>query len=248
MSDAFVSWMYNQIEADNKAREYEYWHASSIAECPRTQYLKRLGVPPITQPTGAKILRWTAGHKIEEVVRPYLQKKFPDLQSNVRMTSEHYDLTGEYDNYSPEHQLIIEIKSISGRALKYKAVADDRHHLRDGKPYLNHLYQNHAYVLLLREQQLPVKEILFLYVTLDGLLVSYTEPVNLSINQSVVKRLKLLKDAWKKQVPPPCYCSDEAHPLYKSCMQFCDYKDPRTGECCSKKLIERSSNIEGVKQ
>lgn len=232
MSDQLASFLYNRIEADNQPRVFEHWHASSIAECPRTQYLKRLGVSPITQPTGAKMLRWTAGHKIEEVVRPYLQERYPDMVSNHRMTSEHYDLTGEYDNYSLEQQEIIEIKSVNGRALAYKKVGDDRHHLRDGKPYLNHLYQNHAYVLLLRELKFPVKQITFLYVTLDGLLVSYTVPVDPAICEAVIKRLNVLRDAWQHQSLPPCYCSQEDHPLYKSCMQFCEFKDARKGVCC----------------
>lgn len=237
MSDTLASFIYDSVEADNKPRILEQWHCSSIAECPRAQYFKRLKFKTLRRPTGAKILRWEAGHKIEEVVRPHLQKHYPHLKSNVRYTSKELDLTGEYDNYSEENKTLIEVKSVIGHAFRKRYSGDTRYHLRDEQPYLSHLYQNHAYVLLLREQGLPVEQITFLYVTLDGLICSYTVSVDGDIISAVKKRLDVLKTALETNQPPDCLCYAE-HPLYKSCTQFCDFYNAGTKVCCDETLLK----------
>lgn len=234
MSDLLASYIYNSVAEANEPRVFERWHASSIAECPRAHYYKRLGVPPITQPTAAKMIRWQAGHILEEVVRPHLQKHYPDLKSNIRLNSDVWDLTGEYDNYSEASKLLIEVKSVNGRAIKRRYADEDRYHLRDEQPYLNHIYQNHAYALLLQEHKLPIERITFLYVTLDGLLCSYTMEIKLGVIDAVKKRLGILRTALKSDELPDCLCLDTAHPLYNCQMRWCDYKDE--GGCCDERL------------
>lgn len=236
MADELAIAIYKSIHEANEPRMFKNFHASSIAECPRSHYFKRMGVPPVSQPTAAKMLRWQAGHIIEEVVRPHLQKLYPDLKSNVRLTSKKLDLTGEYDNYSEANKLLIEVKSVSGGAVKRRKVGDDRYHLRDEQPYLGHIYQNHAYVLLLREQGLPVENITFLYVTLDGLIVSYETKVNDSIQANVEKRLKMLNEALKTNKLPACLCRED-HPLWNSATRWCDFKGE--DECCSPELLTK---------
>jgi hypothetical protein len=236
MPDLLASYVYNSIADANEPREYNEWHASSVAECPRAQYFKRLGVPPVTQPTAAKMIRWQAGHSLEEVVRSHLAKHYPDLKSNVRMTSKKWDLTGEYDNYSEKAKLLVEVKSVSGYAMKKRYADEDRFHLRDSQPYLNHIYQNHAYVLLLREKKLPVERITFLYITLDGLLCSYTINVREGVLEAVRKRLVILKQAMTAQTAPDCMCGNLDHPLYHCQMRWCDYKT-KDG-CCDVNLLK----------
>ncbi len=239
MSDLLASKLYDSIAAANEPRIINNWHASSIAECPRAQYYARLKIPALTLPTAAKMLRWQAGHIIEEVVRPHLLGIYPDLISNQRLTSEELDLTGEYDNYSPSKKLLIEVKSVGPRAVRYRKKDEDRYHLRDDGPYLAHLYQNHAYVLLLRENNLPVERIKFLYVTLEGLLVSYDVSVDEVILKNVKTRLEVLKKAQAGTLPP-CLCKED-HPLYKSSSQFCNYKGE--DECCSTKLLKEANRV-----
>lgn len=234
MSDILASKIYKSIREANQPRVFEHWHASSIAECPRAHYYKRLGIKPLALPTAAKMLRWQAGHLIEEVVRPHLKNLYPDLVSNERLTSEAMDLTGEYDNYSQKNSLIVEVKSVGPRAVRYKKKDEDRYHLRDDGPYLAHQYQNHAYVLLLGEKNLPVENITYLYVTLEGLLVTYETQVDDSILSNVKKRLSILKMS-QEGVLPDCLCKPE-HPLWGSCMQFCDYREEN--ECCSEELTK----------
>lgn len=230
---ALTSKLYATIQEAEIPRVMHQWHASSLAQCPRAQFLARQGVPRLVQPGAGKILRWQAGHLIEQVIRPYLAQEFPDLLSNVRMTNKELDLTGEFDNYSPSAKALIEIKSVSSHAVKYKKVADTRHHLRDEQQYLHHEYQQHAYVALMGDTQ-PVEQIVYLYITLDGLIVSYVTPVKPVLVEAVRKRLELLQGHWAKQMLPPCFCDQQEHPLYRGQMQYCDYKEP-TG-CCKEEL------------
>lgn len=250
--------LYSSLQSENSPRSMENWHASSIAQCPRAQFYARAAIHPLTKPTGAKILRWQAGHIIEGVIRPHLKQQFPDLISNVRFTNEELDLTGEIDNYSPEHKALIEIKSVSSHAVKYRKVADTRAHLRDERPYLGHEYQQAAYVILMRTQgtildieaitrnkqhipvTLEVEQVVFLYITLDGLLVPYSMPVNEEIVSNVLKRLELLRVSWKAQEPPPCLCN-ENHPLWKSSTQFCDFRDG--DKCCDLSIWEDQKTL-----
>lgn len=232
ISDLTTS-LYQSISDENKPREMKYWHASSLAMCPRTQFYMRAGIPPLQKPGAGKVLRWKAGHLIEEVIRPHLKKQFPNLISNVRFTNEDLDLTGEIDNYDPDSKSLIEIKSVSSHAVKYRKVADTRAHLRDEHQYLNHEYQQAAYVELTKPQY-EVEQIVYLYITLDGLLVPYSTPVNEQIIMKVKKRLEILREAWELQTPPQCICLQEDHPLYKSTMQWCEFKEENG--CCSIEL------------
>lgn len=234
MIDRLAVQLYKSIANDDEPRIFDHWHASSMAECPRAHYYKRLGIKPLVKPTAAKMLRWKAGHLIEEVIRPHLLKIYPDLVSNERLTSEAMDLTGEYDNYSEENKLLIEVKSVGPRAVRYRKKEEERYNLRDDQPYLAHLYQNHAYVLLLREAGMMVQKITFLYVTLEGLLVTYETQVDENILSYVKRRLDVLQKALEG-ILPDCLC-DPDHPLWGSCTQFCDYRT-ETG-CCSENLLK----------
>lgn len=237
MNDDLANLLYEQVRADNEVRVFEHWHYSSLAECPRTQYFKRLGIKPLTYIGGGKMLRWKAGHLIEEVVRPYLEKIYPGLESNVRMTDEDDDATGEFDNYSEDQATLIEIKSVNGHAFRYRKVSEHRSHLRGEEPYNSHLLQNHGYVRQLRKRGKPVEFIHFVYISLDGLIATYKVPVSQSYLDEVDNRLKTLNTAWKAQQPPECICNDKEHKYYKSTLQWCDYR--QGDECCSLNLIKK---------
>lgn len=221
--------LYQSISAENEERVYKHWHASSMAECPRAHYFKRMGVPTLNTPTAAKMLRWKAGHLIEEVIRPHLLKKYPDLKSNVRLTSDKLDMTGEYDNYSQAEKTIFEVKSVHVYAPNKIE--------KEGKPYLNHEYQNHAYVMLLDELGMPVEKIVYIYISLDGRIIVIDTKVQKTILDGVQKRLDILKEAMNG-VKPPCFCDDE-HPLWGSTMQYCDYKQDDE-DCCDIKLLKET--------
>jgi hypothetical protein len=236
-SQTLIANLYNQIRDGDEQRPMERWHASSIAQCPRAQYFGRLGIQRTRQPGAGMVLRWKAGHLIEEVIRPYLKHDFPDLQSSIRFESAVLDLTGELDNYSQSEKAIIEIKSVSGHAVKYRRVGDDRHHLRDEKQYLHHEYQQACYVKLLRETNHPVEQIVYLYITLDGLLVPYVTPINKEALDFVSIRLERLNEFWLNQQVPPCQCQDETSALYKPVMQYCDYSQEGK-DCCDLSLLD----------
>lgn len=237
--------LYDAIEKANERREYKHWHASSIAECPRTQYMKRLGRPSLNNPTGAKILRWNAGHAIEFAIRDHIEKVYGSIDSNKRFTSDKLDLTGEFDNLVLSDSRLIEIKSVHDFAFHEEggvtALKEDTGQKgpRGGKvfglkqdPYMHHELQNHAYVLLLKEQGIEVKSIDYVYISLGGRIAVYSTRVSGSKLEAVERRLKELREAWERQEPPKCLCKDYDSPLYAGVYRYCDYRRETTGECC----------------
>ena len=232
MSDDISIKLYQAISDANEPRVFDMWHASNIADCPRAHYMKRLGVKPVSIPSAAKMLRWQAGHLIEEVIRPHLLTLYPNLETNQRIWSKEWDLTGEYDCYDVTSKTLIEIKSVGPRAVKYRKKEDTRYHLRDEQPYPAHVLQNHAYTLLLKEEP---KQITFIYITLEGLIVPYTVPVSEDNLNHVKDRLNLLNASWSVKEPPDCICT-EANPMYRSLLQFCDYK--QEDNCCDINLMK----------
>jgi hypothetical protein len=242
--------LYQTISDSNEVRIFECWHASSIAECPRAHYFKRLGIKPLNKPSAALILRWTAGHLIEEAIRKHLLKIYPDMISNERMTSKKYDMTGEYDNYVPSEKTLIEIKSVHDSAFIER---DGQTHLKDhdgisanGKnkwkskdgPYLHHEIQNHSYVLLMEEKEIFVEHIIYVYISLSGRIVVYKTDVQKHLLDNVRARLTCLNDAWGKKIPPICLCDNKEHPLYPIMSKYCDFH-VEGGECCSLSLINK---------
>lgn len=236
-SDELAIKLYQAIAEDNETRKYEQFHASNIAECPRAHFYKRLGLEPLRKPSGALVLRWQTGHKIEEVIRPYLLKIYPNLQSNQRLTSDKMNLTGEYDNMNPDTKELIEIKSVHPQAVKYKKVGDTRNHLRDEGPYLHHEWQQHAYVLLLKEQGVEIERITYLYISLSGLLVPYTTEVNPEILRNVKDRIDYLNTCYTAKQLPRCTCNED-DVFWKMTGQYCDYQQEGK-PCCDSSLVNK---------
>lgn len=235
--------LYQSIGAANEERVYKHWHASSIATCPRTHYFERLGVEHTRRVSSALVLRWGAGHHLEESLRPHIEKVWGRTTSNVRLTSKKWQLTGEYDNLILDGTTLVEVKSVHDRAFGYGKEAT----LRDNEPYLHHVLQNHAYVLLLGEEGKVVTNIDFVYVSLSGRLCVYKTEVNPKYLEWVKARLTLLNEAWKEQIPPVCKCSEVDSPLFGGVYQWCDFRssdapDPPTKEedpnCCNLNLIK----------
>lgn len=236
--------LYQSIAKSNKPRVYEHWHASSTYECPRAQYLKRKGLEGAEKPSGAKIIRWGAGHKLEEELRQHVDSVWGGTTSNERLTSDKLDLTGEYDNLtkSPPFTLI-EVKSVSDWAFHNKSEPKrlkqstgvknkwgrDEFEPRN-TPYLHHEYQNHAYALLLAEAHIDVTGIDYLYSSLSGLMCVYHTEVDPEKLDWVKRRVAGLNKYWQSQELPPCYCLRTDDPLYDLSYRWCEFKTE--GGCC----------------
>lgn len=239
------STIYERVKEDRDSHPYVHWHASSIAECPKSHYLKRKHIPPYRSVGAGKLLRWKAGHIFEEAVRPYLG----EVTSNKRFTSRALDLTGEYDNYREDIKALVEIKTVHPAALKEKKTENGTvvglkkqigfHPNGNRKwdikehPYLHHLLQQHCYVKLMAEEGIEVEQLVFVYIALDGRVVTYREEVDQMHLDEVDRRLKILNDAWESQTPPECLCHETNHPLYDGVMQWCDYREG--DKCCELK-------------
>lgn len=236
--------LYQAISESNEDRVFKHFHASSIADCPRAHYMKRMGIAGLEKPSAAKILRWKTGHLAEQAFRdfvPVLFDKDTEIKSNVRLTSKKLDLTGEYDNYSPEFKTLVEIKTVHDYAFVER---DGKTYLKDhdgfdakgrnkwkakDTPYLHHEIQNHCYVKLLAEEGEIVEAIKYVYISLSGRIVVYDTKIQEDIMGNVNRRLEALNKAWKDQVPPECICK-EGHPLYDSVMKWCPYREENN--CC----------------
>lgn len=239
--------LYQSIGSANEERTYHHWHASSIATCPRTHYFERLGVPHLRKPTAAKVIRWGAGHKLEEELRTHISSVWGETISNVRLTSDKWDLTGEYDNLTLDGTRLVEVKSVHDRAFGYGKEAT----LKDNQPYLHHVLQNHAYVLLLAEEGTVVTHIDFVYVSLSGRLCVYKTEVNSKYLEWVKARLTMLNEAWRDKIPPICICTQDESPLFGGVYQWCDYRSDEAQKpptkiadpnCCSIDLIKEKIN------
>ena len=250
--DAIVS-LYQSIKEANEDRVYEAWHASSIATCPRSHYFQRLGIKGLNEPTGAKILRWGAGHHLEKSIRPHIEKLYPGVGSNERMTSTKMDMTGEFDNYSEKLATLIEVKSVSdyafweegadtglkeecGTYINPRTGKENKKYQIKRTPYLHHEVQQHSYKLLLEELGKPVKYIDYVYISLNGRIVVYKTEPDAKVEQGVKDRLSLLNEAWRTKTPPQCICTPN-HKLWGAVLQWCDYRTE--AGCCDLKLIKK---------
>jgi hypothetical protein len=251
--------LYQSILDGNDERVFKHWHASSIAMCPRNQFYKRKGIKGLNKPSAAKVIRWSAGHHLETAIRDHVANVWGATISNERLTSKEWDLTGEFDNKTVSDNRLIEIKSVhdmafierSGEAslkerIGYKTLANGKEQAvyePKTEPYLAHQLQNHAYVILLAEQGIEVKNIDYVYLALGGRLCVYTTEVSPEYLDNVKQRLMMLKKAQKTNTPPPCMCHMKEHPLYESTLVFCDYKNQETDECCSLSLLKEVTNV-----
>lgn len=240
--------LYQAIADGNEQRTYDMWHASSIAMCPRAQYLKRLGIPEVApKPSGALVIRWQAGHNLEAAIQPYIGKVYGGIVSNERITSTEMQLTGEFDNLVLTDNRLVEIKSVHDYAFFDRdgvvSLKENIGTWPNGKnkwgskdtPYLGHELQNHGYVLLLAGENKSVTDIDYVYISLSGRLVVYSTKVQDKLLFNVTARLKALNEAWEAQEAPVCICVPE-HELYDSVMKFCPYKTEHG--CC-----EYSNNV-----
>lgn len=244
--------LYTAIKDSNERRVFEHWHASSISDCPRSHYYKRLGVKPLNEPSAALVIRWGAGHLLEEMIRPQIETVYGKTKSNERLTSEKLNLTGEFDNLVIKDNRLVEVKSVHDMAFIER---DGKTYLKENtgtmqrggrevntwgikeKPYMHHELQNHAYVLLLAEQGIKVSGIDYVYISLSGRIVVYSTEVQKELLDNVSARLSMLNKCWKEKTVPPCIC-DPKHPLFKGVMEYCDFRNQETGECCSLELTK----------
>lgn len=237
--------LYKAIAGADNERIFENWHCSSIYTCPRAHYMKRLGVKRFQEPSGAKVLRWQAGHHIETSLRDHIKSVYGEMTSNDRLTSVSLNLTGEYDNLTANGSTLIEVKSVHDFAFIERngelSLKEDTGKLgpRGGRqydikrtPYLHHEWQNHAYVLLLKEQGIDVKNIDYVYSSLSGRLVVYSTHVQPEMLEAVTARLTLLNEAWETKQPPECLCKDISSPFYDLSYKWCDFKHNTEGTCC----------------
>jgi hypothetical protein len=253
--------LYKAINEADAPREIKHWHSSSIAKCPRALYFERKKIAgiPDNEPGGGKKLRWRSGHAIEATIRPELEKIYPKLITNVRLTNATLDLTGEFDCYDPESRTLISVKSVHdfafitvngvnglkdkvGVKISQKTGKEIGDYGLKTEPYIHHQWQEHSYVQLMSHKhtvlsrlgELPVPEhIIYVYITLGGLIACYETDVKPELLSLVERKTQYLKDCWENNIVPACLCQ-EGREMYLVSDQYCPYKTA-TG-CCDEAL------------
>lgn len=252
MASDLTAKLYQAINEADKPREIKHWHASSIAKCPRALYFERKGVPglPENEPGGGKKLRWRGGHAVEAAIRPELEKIYPGLQTNIRMTNPKIDLTGEFDGYDPVSETLISVKSThdfafisrEGRTGLKKDTGErnargNKIYTFNENPYISHEWQEASYVILSDNENFEIKEIVYIYITLGGLIDTFRTPVKPEIVKRVSDKLEYLNKCWADSTLPICLCQPGKE-MFDVTDQYCDYRTDILGVCCSPKLVE----------
>lgn len=237
--------LYQAIQDANEERLMELYHASSMGMCPKAHWMRRKGIETLNKPTGAKILRWQAGHNIETAIEPYIKSVYKDVVHNERFTSEELQLTGEFDFYDRDTKRIIEIKSVHDMAFKEDqgtlGLKEQIGNWPNGNkkwalkknPYLHHEMQEYCYYLLMKEKDIEVVGVDYVYISLSGRICTYVTEIDPAgeVASLTTGRLRLLKDAWDNQIAPRCICHEEDNPLYDGVLKWCDYRQGDT--CCT---------------
>jgi hypothetical protein len=124
------------------------------------------------------------------------------------------------------------------------------------EPYIHHQWQEHAYVALFEDRHTNVDElgdfldgggvkefvqklsgvenIIYVYITLGGLIDTYQTAVNPEILARVKAKVAYLNKCWAEKTLPICTCR-EGQEMFNETNQYCGYKT-KTG-CCSAELL-----------
>lgn len=123
-------------------------------------------------------------------------------------------------------------------------------------PYTHHEWQEHSYVLLMNDPHTvvsvspetvkdgdvvvpfapwEVEKVIYIYITLGGMITCYTTEVKPAIVERVKAKLKYLHECWLSQTLPVCLCQ-EGQEMYLVQDQYCSFKTE--GGCCSVSLLK----------
>lgn len=126
---------------------------------------------------------------------------------------------------------------------------------RKENPYTHHEWQEASYVLLMNCESItkidspqytkdelpapanwPVENIIYVYITLGGLIDTFRTPVKPEIVKRVQDKLQYLTACYRDSTLPICLCQPGKE-MYDVTDQYCNYKTDN--DCCSPQLIER---------
>jgi len=184
----------NELKEKNEARNKDYkqtsWHASSIGNCLRGQYIQRLGAVK-EEPTDSRGLRvFSVGNQMEEWVCDLIKKQSGvSVETQVRVEDKKLEISGYADAVlTNDTKTVYELKTKHSRAFWYMA--------KEGKAMRQHEYQLWLYLKILN-----IPEGIIAYISKDDLSIAeyIVELKDKVLEKEVLARIDLLNEAWKKK-------------------------------------------------
>ena len=175
------------VRKDREEKEQKSWYASALGGCLTGAYLVRKGIAK--KEFDDRTLRvFAAGRMFEEWLIKLIAEKEEKFETQVRIEWPEMNLTGYADLVI--NGLVYEIKTINSWGFKYleKGGAKEQHKMQTWV-YLKCLGKKESRIIYLEKDTLAVKEFPLL--------------IDDPIEEKVVAELKILNDAWAKQLPPP---------------------------------------------
>lgn len=211
--------------------------ASKVGGCLRESYLSRKKTPVTNHPSDAKFIIFDIGHRIEawyiDVFGKYVVENdlgYIDPQAEVANENHYAHTDGLWIDFDNSIATAIEVKSIHPDAI------DNTERRNNGTwvAYPHHSLQISQFMYLAREQggyvlpdgnRIPVNEQgLIFYISKDGR--TRTSIIGLpDWETELVRRIKILDDAWATSVAPERQKDADAYPCAFGGSSTCQFWD-----------------------
>lgn len=238
-------------------KEYDSWRASSIGQCLRSHYFKRLGIEPTIPLTDITLRKFEAGNIFHDFIQGITEKEVDKLggvvSNEVEMLDNELDLGGRYDMLIEldDKRILKDIKSQhSGMFHKLQREAKEltKEDTSEGRQrgmkeafwekYPHQVMQLAAYMVLLKRAGQPVDEGVIVRVSKDDLSLAEVHfELTDELEKRVLDEVALLNKHWKEKTLPYCTCSESDWGV-----KYCSYGDPK-----SLKAVEKTSGTTGKK-
>ena len=178
----------NKSKERNKDYKQTSWHASSIGNCLRGQYIQRLGVIKEELIDSRSLRVFSVGNQMEDWVCEII-KKHPKISvdTQVRVEDKELGISGYADAVIENGvKRVYELKTKHSRAFWYMQ--------KEGKAMRQHEYQLWLYLKIL-----DIPEGIIAYISKDDLVIAeyVVELKDEVLGKEVLARVNLLNKAWR---------------------------------------------------
>ena len=181
-----------KLKKEKDEREHknqDSWHASSIGNCLRGQYIQRLGIVKEEPLTERDLRVFSVGRQMEEWVISCL-KDIPGIktETQVRIEDKTIGVSGYADVVIRDLNRVYEIKTKHSRAFW--------HMEKSKKPMRQHEYQLWLYLKILN-----IPEGIIVYLSKDDMAIGeYVVKLDdAELEKEVMERINLLNRAWEEK-------------------------------------------------
>lgn len=228
-------------------KEYTSWRASSIGNCLRQHFYRRLGVKPTIQKTDGTLRKFKAGDLFHDFIQGItiqeVEKQGGVAVKEVELYDKELDLGGRYDlmielenrrvlkdiksqNSRMFHKLRYQVTKKLGKKFEESSTEERQRAMQEvvWEKYPHWVMQIAAYMVLLKRAGTPVDEGVIVRVSKDDLsLAEIHYPLTEELENRVLEELTILNKHWKAKTLPPCTCGKSDWGT-----MYCEYGDPKS--------------------